>query len=189
MPTINIVSRWDSAKVLFTYEATEEQQAGGQAVRHALEAATKAGANLTDANLTDANLSGAYLRGANLTDANLSGAYLRGFRDDVWAVLSSAPAEAEAVLAALRAGKVDGSTYSGDCACLVGTIAKTRGCSTDQLGALEPDANRLAETWFTQIKPGNTPENHEPTRLAAEWVSQWIDAMRAAFGAQQAVQS
>ena len=87
-------------------------------------------------------------------------------------------------------GTVDGSTYSGDCACLVGTIAKRRGfISVHNLGALKPDASRPAETWFMQIRPGHTPENHEPTRIAAEWVSQWLDSMRAAFGAQQALQS
>ena len=43
-------------------------------MRHALEKAVEAHANLSGANLSDANLSDAYLRGASLSDANLSGA-------------------------------------------------------------------------------------------------------------------
>ena len=68
MPTINIVSRWDSSIVLFSHETTAERQASGLAMRDALEAAAKSGANLSSANLSDANLS----------DANLSGAKVKG---------------------------------------------------------------------------------------------------------------
>ncbi len=75
--TVNIVSRWDSATVLFTFETTDEQAASGLAVRHAVEAAILIDANLSGANLSDANLSGAILSGAILIDANLSDANLR----------------------------------------------------------------------------------------------------------------
>ena len=80
--TINIVSRWCSTSILFSFEATDEQQASGIAMRCALEAANLSDANLSGANLSDAYLSGANLRGANLrgaylSDANLSGANLR----------------------------------------------------------------------------------------------------------------
>ena len=57
--TINIVSRWCSTSILFSFEATDEQQASGIAMRCALEAANLSDANLSDANLRDANLSGA----------------------------------------------------------------------------------------------------------------------------------
>jgi len=154
-----------------------------------LRGADLRGANLRDADLCDADLRGADLRdadlrGAALSGADLSGANLSRFRDDVWAVLSSAPAEASAVLAALQAGRVDGTVYLGDCACLVGTIAKARGCHYTALGVLKPDGLRLAETWFMQIRPGHTPANNGPTRLAAEWVGEWLASMRSAFGAQ-----
>lgn len=59
MTQVNIVSRWDSSRVLFTFEATEEQQASGLAIRAALEAAVEVRANLSGANLSDANLSDA----------------------------------------------------------------------------------------------------------------------------------
>ena len=75
--TINIVSRWCSTSILFSFEATDEQQASGIAMRCALEAANLSDANLSDAYLSGANLRGANLRGAYLSDANLSGANLR----------------------------------------------------------------------------------------------------------------
>ena len=74
--TINIVSRWCSTSILFSFEATDEQQASGIAMRCALEAANLSDANLSDAYLSGANLRGANLRGAYLSDANLSGANL-----------------------------------------------------------------------------------------------------------------
>ena len=78
---IKIVSRWDSSRTLYEFEASDEQQSSGLAMRAALESAIAAdaylgGANLSGANLSGANLSGAYLSGANLSGANLSGAYL-----------------------------------------------------------------------------------------------------------------
>ena len=78
---IKIVSRWDSSKTLYEFEASDEQQSSGLAMRAALESAVAAkaylsGANLRGANLSGANLSGAYLSGANLSDAYLSGANL-----------------------------------------------------------------------------------------------------------------
>ena len=199
--THRIVSRWNSDHALFECEVPADVESVLR-TRYALERATEqhaalrgadlSGADLRGADLRGADLSGADLRGADLSGADLRGAdlsdaILRGFRDDVWAVLSSAPAEAQAVLDALRAGKVDGTTYSGACACLVGTISKARGCDIDELGALKPNASRLAETWFMQIRPGHTPESHEPTKLAAEWVEQWLTAMQATFGAKAAV--
>lgn len=54
--------------VLFEDQPTYEQQAGGLAMRAALETATK-----SDADLGGANLYGADLRGANLGGANLGG--------------------------------------------------------------------------------------------------------------------
>jgi hypothetical protein len=137
---------------------------------------------LTDAVLTRADLTGAVLTGAVLTGAVLTRAVLTGIRDDLWAVLSSAPAEAPAVLQALREGRVDGSTYQGECACLVGTIANARHCLYTDLGALQPNSYRPAEKWFMGIRAGDTPETNQQAKLAAEWVSDWIDRMRATFG-------
>jgi hypothetical protein len=78
MSTIQIVSRFDGTKVLFECEVTKDQQDSGVAMRHALEKAAGARANLRGADLGGANLRGANLRGANLRGADLGGADLGG---------------------------------------------------------------------------------------------------------------
>ena len=69
MSTIQIVSRFDGTKVLFECEVTKDQQDSGVAMRHALEKAAGARANLRGADLYGANL-----RGANLGGKKLAGA-------------------------------------------------------------------------------------------------------------------
>ena len=139
-------------------------------------------ADLSGADLSGANLSGANLRGADLSGADLSGANLVIVRDDIWAVLSSAPREAEGLLAALKEGRVNGSAYEGACACLVGTLANVRGCGYAAIPGLMPNSRRPAERFFLAINVGDTPETSQACKLAAEWVEQWIVAMKAAFG-------
>jgi hypothetical protein len=161
------------------------------------------GANLRGANLGDANLGGANLRGANLRGANLRGANLRGanlgganlrganlgdanlapIRDDLWAVLSASPAEVPGLLTAIREGRIDGSTYEGDCACLVGTIEHIAGAPHNTLPILKGNASRPAEIFFLSINQGDTPETNQFSQLAAEWVEDWLTRMRAMFGA------
>jgi uncharacterized protein YjbI with pentapeptide repeats len=108
--------------------------------------------------------------------------YKNQVRDDLWAVLSAAPNEVEGLRKALAEGRVNGSTYQGACACLVGTIANVRGCDYRELGILQPNSNRLAELWFISINKGNTPDDNPFSRLALEWVDQWLVNVRAAFG-------
>jgi hypothetical protein len=136
-------------------------------------------ANLAGANLDGANLDGAILYGANLAGANLAGAigigdWARSIRDDIRKVLDAAPVEVPGLLEALWAGKVDGTTYSGECACLVGTIAKVRGVSYDSLGIdLRPDSSRPAERWFLKIRKGDTPVTNPSAAFAAAVIAQW----------------
>jgi len=72
----------------------------GGSLKEAVEKAAASGANLR----------GADLRGANLRDANLS-----HIRNDLWAVLLYAPNEVPALIAALDAGRVNGSVYRDNC--------------------------------------------------------------------------
>jgi hypothetical protein len=148
-----------------------------------LEGAYLRGANLEGANLEGANLEGAYLRGANLEGAylegaNLEGAYLRGadlegVKQDVWSVLDQQPNEVSGLLAALKEGRVDGSTYEGKCACLVGTIANVAQCDYRKI-VVKPDSTRPAEIWFLGIRKGDTPANNVMSKIAAEWVEEWM---------------
>jgi hypothetical protein len=144
-------------------------------------------ANLSDANLSDANLSGANLSGANLSGAYLSGAYLsdaylRSIKADFWMILTMAGAEVPALITALREGKVDGSTYSGPCACLVGSL--------ENAGAkgLPHAPESPAERWFSPISKGDLPtgtnEGSFRARVALEWAEEFcrftgIDAPQA----------
>ena len=204
-----IKSRW-SGIVLFSVEALtlracleEAVESGADLSDSDLRGANLSGANLSDANLRGANLRGADLRDAdlsdadlsdaNLSDANLSGADLSGAsqlpeqykrlcRDDLWAVLSAAPREVDGLRLALAQGRIDGSTYSGDCACLVGTIANVCGTSIECLAILKPDCSRPIERFFLAIRPGDKPESNEFSRLALAWCDEWVSNMRAAFG-------
>ena len=106
--------------------------------------------------------------------ANLTGASLDSIRDDLYDVLVHAPAEVPALLSALRIGKIDGSTYSGECACLVGTIANARGCNVNKLGTLVPNSSRPAERWFLAITPGITPANNAVAKITEGWIEQWL---------------
>ena len=150
-----------------------------------LRGADLRGADLTDAVLTGADLRGADLRDADLRDAVLTDAvgasWLREAREDIWRVLSWAPAEAPAVLKALEEGRVDGSCYSGECACLVGTIANARGVDVDEIpfrlddaDELAKDADSPAERFFARIRPGHTPDISMDAALAACWVREFI---------------
>jgi hypothetical protein len=83
-----------------------------------------------------------------------------------------------ALLAALREGRVNGSVYDGECACLVGTIANARGCRYNEVPGLLPDSSRPAEAWFLSIGIGDTPERSLVTRITERWIEEWMEARR-----------
>ena len=199
-----IRNRWSGA-VQYTCELSAEvadksySAQLGFAVKKAIaEKANLRAANLRDANLRDANLRDADLSAANLHDANLSyadlsaanlsyadlsAANLRPIRADFYDVLSWAPAEVPALIAALKEGRVNGSTYTGTCACLVGTIANVRGVDVD---TLPKDSCRPIEHFFMSIREGHTPKNNQHCAIAVEWAQTWLDTMQAAFAPKSA---
>lgn len=149
------------------------------------------GANLYGANLRSADLRSANLRSADLGSADLGGAKslneARGLdivKHDIWSVLDVTPLEVPGLVKALAEGKVDGGMYEGACACLVGTLANTRGCHYEAIEGLKPDASRPAEVWFTAIRPGDTPDRSGVAALTLKWIAEWqerTDRLVAAF--------
>ena len=223
--TVNIVSYWNSAKVLFSAEIDTAIPAIGR-IRAAMKIAINSGANLRGSDLHGADLSGSDLRDAdlhgadlsgsdlsgsdlsgsdlsgsdlrgsdlsgsdlssvnlrlaNLSGANLSGADLSGAKQDMIAEILRLPNELDALRAAIIGGKIDGSTYSGECACLAGTMAKTSGLivnSGDEIGVdaapFHVDACSPRERFFLAIKAGDTPETHPCSAIALGWVDEAI---------------
>jgi hypothetical protein len=147
-----------------------------------LTGAVLTGAVLRDADLTGADLRGAVLTGAVLTDADLSGADLTPIRDDFWAVLSAAPREADGLRLAIIEGRINGSAYQGECACLVGTIANLQHVNYEHVPNLKPNAGRPIECFFTAIKKGDTPKTNQVSGIVLGWLDEWLTTMRAAFG-------
>ena len=139
------------------------------------------GADLTDADLSGADLSGAdlsgaYLSGADLTDADLSDVDLRPIKADFWMILAMARREVPALIGALRDGKVDGSTYEGDCACLVGSL--------ENAGAkgLPHIPSSPAERWFSPIRSGDKPDGEGEGPYRARTALAWALEFCAVIG-------
>lgn len=158
---------------------------GGADLRGAdLRDANLRAANLRAANLGGADLGGADLRGANLGGADLHGADLRDadllpIKADVWEILAHAIPEIPALITALKEGRVDGSTYSGECACLVGTVANARQCGEHQLPGIVPDSSRPAERFFMAINTGDTPETNPASKIALQWAEEFLTIIEA----------
>ena len=183
----DVLARW-TGEVQFTVEIDCNELASpraklGLAIKWAvksgadlsyavLRGADLRGADLSGADLRGADLSGADLSGADLSGADLSGAVLSAFKYDFWAILHAARHEIGGVLAALNEGRVDGSTYSGECSCLVGTIANVRGVAVE---TLDKDANRPAEQWFLMIKKGDKPGDDSGGGFAAQKAVEWAE--------------
>lgn len=146
---IEIKSRYNSS-VLFAVEARN--------MKLAVELAVKQGTSL---------------KGADLYQANLEGTSLEDIKQDFFKVLSAAPGEVAGLRRAMTDGKIDGSTYSGECACLVGTIAKVKGCDYTDLRSITADMTRPAERWFLMFSPGHTPKNHAGMKITLGWIDEW----------------
>ena len=140
------------------------------------------GADLRGADLYGANLYGADLRGANLYGADLRGANLRGAdldklpKDfvnqcsrDILFILNCLKSEVPGLRKALVEGHVDGSQYEGECACLIGTLGNVDGgvdkvCET--IPFYEKGTHNMGETFFLNIREGDTPENNSFSKHA-----------------------
>jgi hypothetical protein len=182
-------------RVLFSGEYESIKDALCQAVKANanLSGANLSGADLSEANLCEADLCEADLSRANLSRADLCGADLAEVKADlIWQVLKL-PDEIENVIACLQNGTIDGSTYSGACSCLVGTMSAHCGVNIHCCSHLpglnglvipkEPESPR--ERWFANIRPGHTPTNNPFAKLAVDWLREAItirDAIRQSRG-------
>lgn len=98
---------------------------------------------------------------------------------DFYRVLDASKNEVGFLAASLKEGRVDGHFYEGECACLIGTVAKAKGCSYGRLtGGLRPDASRPAERWFLAIRAGDTPEINPISKITLDWIYEWRDRER-----------
>ena len=189
---IEVRNRWTD-RVQFTAEITCAPDTAigvklGLAVKWArrsgavLRGAVLRDADLSDADLSGADLSGADLRGAVLSGADLRGAVLRGavlrdadlrpFKADFFMTLLHAQHEVPHLIAALREGRVDGSQYEGECACLVGTLANAKG---ESYRAAFPDhsSRNPAEQWFLMIRKGDKAGDDSGGGFAAGKALEW----------------
>ncbi len=142
-----------------------------------LSSANLSYANLSSANLSSANLRSANLRSANLSSANLSSADLKEIMEDYLKILSIAKAEVSGLYKSLLDGKISGSQYQGECACLVGTIANIRQENYECLNIdLKPNSERLSEKWFLAIQKGDTPENNSVSEITKQWTEDFMKA-------------
>ena len=125
------------------------------------------------ADLESADLESANLRFANLESANLRSAILTPIKNDMFIVLLTAIPEIQNLKAALIGGKIDGSTYDGECACLAGTLEKTQDSDIKSAIFNNRDASRPIERFFLGIKKGDTPDNSQFSKLALEWIEEF----------------
>ena len=152
---IEIKHRFNSS-VLFSTETAN--------LKLAIKAAVRQGANLKGADLRGAYLEGAYLKGVDL----------KGPKEDFFKVLDTSPNEVAGLRQAMINGKINGNQYEGECACLVGTIAKISNCKFNNMSNLKPNSDRPAEIWFLMFRPGHTPENHAGMKKTLGWLDEWV---------------
>jgi uncharacterized protein YjbI with pentapeptide repeats len=138
-----------------------------------LEDANLRGAKLRGVNLIGANLRGANLRGANLEDANLRGANLIAVKADMFMLLLEAITEIPKLKKSIIEGKIDGSTYEGECACLCGTLEKSEDADLRVRIHDLRDHNRPIEKLFLNIKKGDTPQTNQVSKLVLDWVEEF----------------
>jgi uncharacterized protein YjbI with pentapeptide repeats len=131
------------------------------------------GSDLSGSNLSGSNLSGSNLRGSNLRGSDLRVSDLRVSETDFYSILQEAKTEVVGLYKALLDGRINGSQYSGECACLVGTIANVRGVS---VSTLTQDSLRPAERLFLAIRQGDTPESNPVSAIVKDWIEEFAKA-------------
>ncbi len=129
-------------------------------------------ADVTGADLSRAHLMGTKFEGTDLTKANLS-KIKRDLQREVRLLRDEIPF----LTRALRAGRVDGTSYHGACRCLAGTLLRAAGVRSVDSERVYKNGFRAAyesprEKWFTNIRPGDTPENNQVAAITLGWLQE-----------------
>ena len=79
----------------------------------------------------------------------------------------------------IEVGKINGSTYTGENACLIGSIANIRKVDYRKMEGIYPDHLSPMEEFFKQIRPKDTPKNNIFSAIALLWIKKHIRSTRA----------
>ena len=140
------------------------------------------GSSFVGSSFVGSSFDGSRFVGSSFDGSSFVGSSFDGEGDakqDFLSIISDARDEIAGLIAALRDGRINGSVYSGDCACLVGTIANLRGVD---VRTLHCDSSRPAEKWFLMISEGDRPGYSSPGGYASgkalEWAEEYIAALQ-----------
>ncbi len=174
------IKHWITGSILFEFETNNNT------IAKTLERAISERADLRYANLRSANLSSANLRSADLSYADLRGiafenlpiTYINLCSRDMLFIFEHLKAELPFLREKLIKGKVDGTQYAGECACLVGTLANANGglekvCST--IPFYDKGTHNPGEAWFLNIREGDTPKNNDFAKHALLLIDMILD--------------
>ena len=131
------------------------------------ETATTLKDAVNEANLREADLHGADLYGANLHGADLEKLpqdYINQCSRDMLFIFEHLKSELPGLRKALIEGRVDGTQYEGECACLIGTLGNLDGGVDKVCEAIpfyEKGIHNPGEAWFLNIHKGDTPEDNQ----------------------------
>ena len=139
-----------------------------------LSSADLRSANLSSADLRSANLRSANLRYADLRSADLSSANLTDIKKDFFERLTLAKGEAKGLYDYLMKGKINGSSYEGECACFCGTIANIRQEKYSEMKIdLRPDSDSPTERFFLAIRKGDIPQSNPVSDVVRTWIEEF----------------
>lgn len=93
---------------------------------------------------------------------------------DLFDVLDNARAEVPVILSALRDGRINGATYGGECSCVIGTVARARGCEAHDLDDIWTFGLRPSEYLVHEIELGDTPANNLCAAIVETWIVEWM---------------
>lgn len=168
-----------NGNVIFTYQGLlREANLQGVNLRRA---------DLRRADLREADLEGTDLEGANLRKADLRGAknipdyYINLCKIDFIRTVNILKQNGEVpfLREALSNGRINGTSYTGECACLVGSIANFQERYFKAICSSADYNNGLhnpAEQWFWQIRKGDTSENNFFAKEAVRWCEEMINS-------------